>query len=415
MRIEKTAYGRIQHAHDPALTEVGPGTPAGELLRRFWQPVALVADVGQDPIRVRILGEDLVLFRDLGGRLGLFTERCCHRGTSLFYGRIEQRGMRCCYHGWHFDVDGVCLEMPCEPPGSQRRTMVRQPWYPVREYCGLVFAYLGPPERVPALPRFDCIEAAAADPRKGVLACEGYGSGGHFRIPSLGVRTGDPVLPANWLQFFENSMDPFHALILHMRMTGEQFAAAMGIVPEVSWNTFDQGVCSVQERRLPNGALFRRITEARVPNVRIVASPGAGEEGVGYEAGGTVTWVVPIDDVTTTFFTLEPVRVRDDGSTLMPRRQQFPGGRAYEELTPLEHQRFPGDFEAQVSQGRIAIHRDEHLVASDGGIMMLRRKWAEESRCVAAGGDPAGAVIGQADISVATLAGNFLLSRAGEG
>jgi len=129
---------------DPELTQVGPGTPGGEYLRRFWQPVAFVRDL-ERPLRVRILGEDLVVFRDGSGRIGVLHLHCAHRGTSLEFGIPLERGIRCCYHGWAFDVDGRCLETPGEPHGSRLKERVWQGAYPTREFTGLVFAYLGPP------------------------------------------------------------------------------------------------------------------------------------------------------------------------------------------------------------------------------------------------------------------------------
>lgn len=142
---QATAYGLPPPSSHPELTEVRRGTPMGELLRRYWHPVGLASDAGATPRPVRALGEDLILFRDGAGRAGLLHARCCHRGTTLYYGRVEQEGIRCCYHGWLFDAEGRCLDQPCEPEGGRRRHRVRQPWYPVRERYGLVFAYMGRP------------------------------------------------------------------------------------------------------------------------------------------------------------------------------------------------------------------------------------------------------------------------------
>ncbi|PYN14780.1 MAG: ring-hydroxylating oxygenase subunit alpha, partial [Candidatus Rokuibacteriota bacterium] len=140
-------------APDPELTQVGPGTPCGEYLRRFWQPVAFARDLTATPRRVRILGEDLVVFRDRGGQIGVLHLHCAHRGTSLEFGIPVERGIRCCYHGWVYDVDGRCLATPGEPHGSRLRERVRQGAYPTHEFAGLVFAYLGPPDGRPAFPR----------------------------------------------------------------------------------------------------------------------------------------------------------------------------------------------------------------------------------------------------------------------
>ena len=142
-----TGYAMKPSTTRTELTAVGRGTPMGELLRRYWHPVGLVADATDIPRKVRVLGEDLVLFRDKHGRAGLLHARCCHRGTTLYYGKVEEDGIRCCYHGWKFDTEGHCLEQPCEPEGGLFRDKVRQPWYPVEERYGLIFAYMGPADK----------------------------------------------------------------------------------------------------------------------------------------------------------------------------------------------------------------------------------------------------------------------------
>src|SRR5205809_3425984 len=153
----KSAYGLKIPEPDPELTCVGPGTPCGGLMRRYWQPVCLSADLQELPKRVRILGEDLIAFRDGQGRAGLLFFRCSHRGTSLEYGRVEERGIRCCYHGWLYDADGQCLEQPVEPEGSSFADKIHLRAYPTQEAGGFVFAYLGPaPE--PLLPNYDVFE-----------------------------------------------------------------------------------------------------------------------------------------------------------------------------------------------------------------------------------------------------------------
>src|SRR6185295_7297840 len=133
----------------------GPGTACGEYLRRFWQPVALSAELTDRPERVRVLGEDLVVFRDGRGQTGLLHLHCPHRGTSLEFGLVSARGIRCCYHGWLLDVDGAILETPAEPPYSTLRHRLHHGAYPTLEHQGLVFAYLGPPAARPEFPRYD--------------------------------------------------------------------------------------------------------------------------------------------------------------------------------------------------------------------------------------------------------------------
>src|ERR1700749_4886803 len=145
------------------LTSVVRCTPMGELLRRYWHPIGLSAAAGDVPRKVRVLGEDLILFRDRHGRPGLLHARCCHRGTTLYYGKVKEDGIRCCYHGWKFDAEGRCLEQPCEPEGGLFKDKVRQPWYPVEERYGLIFAYLGPAEKKPVLPRYDVLDELDPD------------------------------------------------------------------------------------------------------------------------------------------------------------------------------------------------------------------------------------------------------------
>src|SRR3954453_17616544 len=148
---EGSAYGRrlLSNDQERELLAVGPGTPGGEYLRRYWHPIELSADVTTRPKQVRLLGEDLILFRDGKGRPGLLTPNCAHRGTSLYYGKVDEDGIRCCYHGWQFDIEGRCIDQPCEPDGGVHRSRIRQPWYPLEERYGLVFAYMGPPSKKP--------------------------------------------------------------------------------------------------------------------------------------------------------------------------------------------------------------------------------------------------------------------------
>ena len=231
-----TGHGRARPTSHRELTEVAPGTPMGELLRRYWHPVGLSADAGPTPSAVRVLGEDLVLFRDGTGRPGLVVARCAHRGTTLFYGRVEARGIRCCYHGWLFDVQGHCLEQPCEPGGGPQRDRMRQPWYPAQERYGLIFAYLGSPERRPVLPRWEPLEILDAGE---LLEADASSIGGG----------GPVVIPCNWLQHYENLMDTLHVPILHGAFSGVQFTETMGLMPEVTWAYSDKGVTAISHRR----------------------------------------------------------------------------------------------------------------------------------------------------------------------
>ena len=357
-------------AHNAKLTEVGRGKPMGELLRRYWHPVGLARDAGATPRKVRLLGEDLILFRDGAGRAGLVHARCAHRGTTLYYGRVEERGIRCCYHGWLYDVEGHCLEQPCEPEGGAKHChTVRQPWYPLEERYGLVFAYLGPPEKKPLLPKYDALEELA--PGESIEADDtSIGSGG-------GV-----VVPCNWLQHYENLMDPYHVPILHGSFSGTQFVPMMGVMPEVEFAPTARGTKSVSVRTLGDGKRFHRVTEAVLPTLRVVPSPRVGR----YGKVESIGWVVPIDDTSFRIYTAG--RVTEPGQ--LGRQRSKMNGKLWRELTEEEHQRFPGDWEAQTGQGTITDHAEEHLRTSDRGIVLLRRLLERQVDAVAKGEDPLG-------------------------
>jgi nitrite reductase/ring-hydroxylating ferredoxin subunit len=389
----RSGYGRPLPSENPELTHVGPGTPVGELFRRYWQPVGLSPAPGDPPHPLRVLGEDLVLFRDGHGRPGLLDLHCCHRGTSLEYGRVERDGIRCCYHGWLFDTEGRCLEQPCEPAESTYRERVFQPGYPCREYGGLVFAYMGPPEREPLLPAYDLVEAG-----EGVVIADGtsYGLGG------------GEILDCNWLQIYENVMDPFHVAVLHSVFSGGQFSDALNVRPRVTWEEADAAVRSTQDRELPDGRRFRRVAEILLPNIRIVPSVAAGTPGEGFERARHIGWVLPIDDTHTRMYSLLRVPVRD-GEPVMPPRARH-GGKLWAELTDEEHHRMPGDKEAIVSQGPIAIHANEHLAASDRGVILTRRMIGRAVAAVREGADPPGVLRDPAARVVTTQAGNAVLA-----
>ena len=225
---------------------------------------------------MRILGEDLILFRNGHGEAGLVHPRCCHRGTTLYYGKVEDDGIRCCYHGWLFAPDGRCLDMPVEVDRGRRRDRYRQPWYPVHEYHGLVFAYLGPPERKPAFPTYDVFEHVP----------DGY----EIVADDNNIGLEGTTTPCNWFQTHENVMDPFHVFVLHSEFSGNQFVAEMASLPEVSWHATERGVKSYQDRVLDGGVRFHRVTEVVVPTVRIVASPFVET----YGPANNVSWTLPI-------------------------------------------------------------------------------------------------------------------------
>ena len=382
-----TAYGRPAPTWRTELTEVGAGTPMGELMRRYWHPIGLASDACDVPREVRVLGENLILFRDGAGRAGLVTPHCAHRGASLYYGKVEERGIRCCYHGWLFDVHGHCLEQPCEPELGRARARHRQPWYPVEERYGLVWAYLGPPEKKPVLPRYDCLERL--DDGELLEANDASIGGG-----------GPQIIPCNWLQHYENLVDPYHVVILHSTFSGTQFVEAMAQMPEVTWDTVELGVRTTSIRRLADGRIFRRLSQAAIPTLRVIPSPRVGR----YGRVESIGWVLPIDDASFRIYVVG--RVREAGELAKMRSRL--NGRLWEELTEEEHRQLPGDYEAQVSQGSTAHHSEEHLVTSDKGIAMLRRYLQEQVVRVARGEHPAGVSFDPDAPPVPFDAGNWL-------
>ncbi|MEZ5298365.1 MAG: Rieske 2Fe-2S domain-containing protein [Ilumatobacteraceae bacterium] len=381
------AYGRVVGEPDPELYQTGPGTPAGELLRRYWHPVARSSDATELPREVRLLGEDLILYRDGSGTAGLLTPRCCHRGTTLLYGRVEERGIRCCYHGWLFDADGTCLDQPCEPERGRNRERYRQPWYPVVEYHGLIFTYMGPPERQPVFPRYDIFEALADDEEIVIID--------HFAFG------GPTVAPCNWFQTHENSMDPYHVFILHNAISGPQFNPNLEIWPTIDWQTHDWGVTATQDRELPDGTTLHRVTETRVPTIRVIPTPTLSVLG----KTNNLSWAQPIDDTHTRVFAMVRKR-RDEPAQGLP---VYGGDRSWFELSDEEHQRYPGDYEAQVGQGAITLHSEERLSSTDRGVSMVRRLFKQQLRVVAEGGDPAGVEFDESNALVEVVAGNYIL------
>ena len=381
------AYGYEPGESDPELVEVERGTPAGELLRRYWHPVARSSEATTTPRQVRILGEDLILYRDRAGTPGLLVPRCCHRGTSLFFGKVEDTGIRCPYHGWLFAADGQCLDQPCEPDRGRNRASYRQPWYPVVEYHGLVFTYMGPPDKQPVFPRYDIFEDLGDDEEIVILD--------HFAFG------GSTDAPCNWFQTHENAMDPYHVFILHNAISGHQFDPKLEIWPHIQWQRHEWGVTATQDRRLPDGTILHRVTEARSPTIRVVPTPTLTFLGL----TNNMSWAMPIDATNTRVYAMvrKPIGVPPQGLPV------YDGDRSWFELSDEEHQRFPGDFETQVGQGPITRHTEEHLASSDRGVSMVRRQFKEQVRIVADGGDPVGVTFDEADAVQHLIAGNYII------
>lgn len=395
--LEGTAYGRPQPTSEKLLTEVGPGTPCGEFMRRYWQPVRASANVTNRPQQIRILGEDLILFRDAEGRPGLLYPHCMHRGTSLLYGRVESGGIRCCYHGWKFDVEGNCLDQPCEPKGGTNRGSARQPWYPLREQYGIVWTYMGPPDKMPLLPKLEHLEGLGEDERYYVL---------DNSFSAHADLNGPEVAPYSWLNLNDNNMDPFHVFYLHSNNGVTHFNPSMAILPKVEWEEIDRGVIYRAERSLPDGRHMKRILTWVAPNM--VVNPGAIAG-----AGGHVSIFVPVDD--NHVRAINVLRVGPDFKRPFTDLG-LDALKPWTEMTLEERQDAPGDYEAQSTQGPNGMpgHSQEHLVTSDKGIGLQRRVLRREIKKVLNGEDPINLAfeLGQEVITVPS--GNFYSQKTAE-
>jgi phenylpropionate dioxygenase-like ring-hydroxylating dioxygenase large terminal subunit len=365
-------YKRDVPAPDAEITHAGPGTPLGELMRGFWQPVCLSSQLTDRPLAVRVLNEDLVAFRDRRGRVGLLHRHCCHRGASLEFGIIQECGIRCCYHGFHFDVDGTLLEVPAErDKGARLRQSISQGAYPTLERDGLVFAYLGPPESVPPFPEYDAFEKA-----------------GDTRLVPF-----TNVFPCNWLQTIDNIADQVHTSFLHnlpflyggrvpegldwQKLTLAYFAA----VPVMDYIEVRDGtaMCFIAGRRVDDSRIWLRIQDLIVPNMT--------EHAYLYEKGAErrifhrvhmSRWYVPVDDTHSIIFgwrmfgtEIDPYQMGDEsrlGWDNMDFLAGQVGDRDYDEGQVL-----PGDWEAITSQRPIAIHALENPMESDVGVYMFRK------------------------------------------
>jgi phenylpropionate dioxygenase-like ring-hydroxylating dioxygenase large terminal subunit len=376
-------------------TETGPGTPAGALMRRYWQPAALLDELdGPRPVRaVRLLGESFVLFRDQDGAIALLDRHCAHRGADLAYGRVEDGGLRCPFHGWLFAASGACLEQPGEPEGSSFCAKVRQRSYPCLVRSGIVFAYLGDGDP-PALPEFDCFVApdAYTFAFKGLIAC-------------------------NWLQALEVGIDPAHASFLHRVFEdadpaggyGQQFRdKTMGAElpmtrllreyprPAIEVEATDFGLRVAALRALADGRTHVRVTNLAFPHAIVI--PMSREM--------TITqWHVPVDDTHCYWYAIFTSFAKPVDRAVMraqrlelyelpdyvPRRNaanQYgfdPQEQAAKTFTGMGDDINVHDQWAVESMGPIQDRTSEHLGATDRAITAYRRQLFQAIEDSAAG------------------------------
>jgi 5,5'-dehydrodivanillate O-demethylase len=357
----------LTNEQNKTLTSVGPGTPMGTLLRRYWYPVCASSEIENPGTKkIKILGENLVLYRDKSGNLGLIQERCPHRGVSLEYGIPQEDGLRCQYHGWCFNGEGACTEQPNEPETSTFKDRIKVTAYRVQELGGLVFAYLGP-DPAPLLPKYDLFT------RGNVARTIGYA-----------------VIPCNWVQIMENSLDPVHLEWLHGHYFEHIFKEQGRSVErwkitkhhvKIGFDKFDYGII---KRRVLEGQTEEcedwKVGHPVVfPNMLRVGDLGA----------HTFQIRVPMDDMQTLhfwytcFIPRTGVQIPEDYPiSLFEAPLKDENGKYITDYIDGQ------DMMAWVTQGELADRSVERLGTSDKGIIMFRQMLLEELRKVENGEDP---------------------------
>jgi phthalate 4,5-dioxygenase oxygenase subunit len=380
------------------LVRVGPGTPGGEMLRRYWQPALLSEELAEKdgaPIRVRIMGEDLIAFRDTNGKVGLVDAFCPHRRAPMFFGRNEECGLRCVYHGWKFDASGACVDMPSEPPDSLFKTKVSIKAYPTFEAGGMVWTYMGPPEKQPALPNYEWL-----------------------RVPSTHCRVSKTFEHANWLQALEGGLDTSHSSFAHNeRLNDKNWIRNRDGAPRLDVERTDYGYSYVSTRKLGDDGNYIRIYHFVMPAqaLRGGITSWTGTEKADVPRLDGHIWV-PIDDEHSYAYNMlwgydESVPIDEDWYW----KDEARFGRGKDDLLPgnklkaslandyfidrqkQKTQTFTGirgintqDFALQEGMGPVVDRSKEHLGTSDKAIITLRQQLLEAVNAVAAGEDPRG-------------------------
>ena len=356
---------------DEGLSRTDYKTPCGEYLRRYWHPVALTSEISEIPKEIRILGEDLVIFKTTKGNIGLVHKACPHRRASMVYGKTEDKGIRCCYHGWLFSPNGEILETPGEDPDSKPAAKIRETFklgaYPVIEFNGLVFSYLGPMDKIPEFPHYDA-----------------------FEIPG---NTSSPYridYNCNWIQVLDAIMDPVHTSFLHGQSSGIQFSEGFEEVGEIEF--YERGIqyLGCNTRRIDDN-VWIRVNELILPNFT--------QAGAAFAADGTKSryfgrssftrWVVPVDDYHCV--ALAWANFGERGDPIEYNNQEgFERIEAGEIVnrTLEEKQKSPGDAEAVEGMGSISTHKGEHLMPTDQGVMIYRRRIRKLSKDLEEGKEP---------------------------
>jgi phthalate 4,5-dioxygenase oxygenase subunit len=386
----------LSHEENELITRVSPGTPMGNAMRRYWVPALLASEIGERdgaPARVRLMGEDLVAFRDSAGDVGLVDEYCPHRRASLFFGRNEECGLRCVYHGWKFDVSGACVDMMNEPEENDFKHKVQLTAYPTCELGGIIWAYLGPADQIPPLPKFAWTQAPASQ-----------------------VHVTKVVQESNWLQGLEGGIDTSHAPIMHRLLTDKSTRGGIkpsnpfvrGKAPKLVVDITDYGFQYAGIRPLGETDMHIRTYQFIMPFHQI--RPSTTESGAPSVAGHI--WV-PMDDDTTMVYnwihsTVEPLSDTDrlerglgNGPVHVdPKTFRSHANRSNNYLLDRGVQRtetYTGidginvqDRAIQESMGRTVDRSKEHLGPADKAIIQARKLLRQAVKTAEAGGAPDG-------------------------
>lgn len=389
----------LRHEDSERLVRVGAGTPAGELYRRYWQPALLASEVAEKdgpPVRVRLLGEDLIAFRDSNGRVGLVAAYCPHRRAPLFFGRNEECGIRCVYHGWKFDADGNCVDLPSEPASSPMRATTRITSYPTVERGGLVWAYLGPAAQKPAEPDYEWTRAPATHRTvsKSYQAC-------------------------NYLQALEGGLDTAHVSFLHNNRIGDRNNLFVRDgAPKIEVFETDYGYYYVSSRKMDAEKNFIRVYQYTLPFQQMrpnVVQTGLARNHRIPRIDGHI-WV-PIDDEQTYVYnwahgydadcTLDPDYVEETEAFYGRGKDDYIPGTFrlkanlsndyFIDRTMQKTTSFTGikgvntqDVALQEGMGAIVDRSREHFGTSDRAIVVMRRMLLEATRAVEEGKTPRG-------------------------
>ena len=387
----------LAHDDNERATRVGPGTPMGTTMRRYWMPALLAWELPEPdcpPVRVKLLGEELVAFRDSRGKIGLLEEHCPHRRVSLFFGRNEDCGLRCVYHGWKFDVDGRCVDMMNEPEELSFADKIRTTAYPTVEVGGVIWAYLGPEERRPPLPKFAWTQAPPT----------------HLHVSKV-------IQECNWLQGLEGGIDTSHVPVLHRVLSADSSRPGFkpgdpfvrGKAPILELDVTDYGYRYAGLRPLDGDSVHVRAYHLILPFHQI----RPGRTGVGDYTGVAGHIWVPMDDETTMVYnweysTTEPLTEEDrlerrlgngpfdvDQTTFRSRRNRENNYLLDRRVQRTES--FTGidgvnvqDRAVQESMGTIVDRSREHLGPADRAVIQARRLLLQAIKTVEAGGTPPG-------------------------